>query len=80
MKKIFYSGASAAVFTLLSIFAASSCSSDDEYYESCNYTLAKKRVTRATEGVTQPKPGISYKGGQQDVEHLWNGDRFMTFL
>lgn len=42
MKKNFiYGGASAAVFTLLSIFAASSCSSDDEYYESCNYTLAK---------------------------------------
>lgn len=58
MKKIFYGGASAAVFTLLSIFAASSCSSDEEYYESSNYTLAKKRVTRATEGVTQPGPNL----------------------
>lgn len=75
MKKIFYGGASAAVFTLLSIFAASSCNSDDEYYESSNYTLAKKRVTRATEGVTQPKPSVMYNGGDQDVEYPWNGDR-----
>lgn len=61
MKKIFYGCISAAALTLLSLFAASSCSSDEEYYESNNYTLAKKRVTRATEGAIHPEPNLDKK-------------------
>ena len=51
-RKFISSGAFAAVAAIVAASSFISCSSDDEYYENGNYTLANKRMTRSTETYT----------------------------
>ena len=51
-RKIISGGAFAAVAAIVAASSFISCSSDDEYYENGNYTLANKRMTRSTETYT----------------------------
>ena len=48
-KKTFIGGTFAAVAAIVAASSFISCSSDDEYYENGNYTLANKKMTRAAE-------------------------------
>lgn len=48
-RKFISSGAFAAVAAIVAASSFISCSSDDEYYENGNYTLANKRMTRSAE-------------------------------
>ena len=48
MKKLIYRGILAAVAAIVAASSFISCSSDDEYYENGNYTLANKRMTRSS--------------------------------
>lgn len=45
----FFCGVITALLTMGVSATMTSCNSDDEYYETSNYTLAKKRITRSAE-------------------------------
>ena len=49
MKKLIYRGILAPVAAIVAASSFISCSSDDEYYENGNYTLANHRMSRSSE-------------------------------
>ena len=55
-KKTIIGGTFAAVAAIVAASSFISCSSDDEYYENGNYTLANKRMTRS--GIEPGLPSI----------------------
>lgn len=81
-KKTFIGGVFAAVAAIVAASSFISCSSDDEYYENGNYTLANKRMTRSgIEGddvpVTPPDNLLSYAPGSTTHEVSFEGLRVL---
>lgn len=77
-RKFISSGAFAAVAAIVAASSFISCSSEDEYYENGNYTLANKRMTRSSiEGedmpVNPPDITLSYSSGNTDYEVIFDG-------
>lgn len=70
-KKLILCGVCTIALILAAAVSVVSCSSDDEYYEGGNYTLANKRVTRSAPGdpagSDTPNVGAGYvKAGYAD--------------
>ncbi len=79
-KKTFIGGTFAAVAAIVAASSFISCSSDDEYYEGGNYTLANRRMSRSSiEGddvpVTPPDHLLSYEPGSTTHEICFEGLR-----